>query len=69
MCTITLEYNKNNALARRKLSKLLETGLFRKVYEKSSESDCERLKEHRELRDIILENSKKSMSHYIAKYL
>lgn len=28
MCTITLEYNQNNALARRKLAALLATGLF-----------------------------------------
>lgn len=57
MCTITLEYNKNNALARRKLTKLLETGLFRRINETSSDSDSEQLKEHRELRNAILENS------------
>ena len=28
MCTVTLEYNPNNALARRKLAALLATGLF-----------------------------------------
>ena len=28
MCTITLEYNQNSALARRKLAALLATGLF-----------------------------------------
>ena len=28
MCTITLEYNQNSALARRKLAELLATGLF-----------------------------------------
>lgn len=28
MCTITLSYDKNNALARRKLAALLKTGLF-----------------------------------------
>ena len=28
MCTITLEYDKSNALARRKLAALLATGLF-----------------------------------------
>ena len=28
MCTVTLEYNKGNALARRKLAALLATGLF-----------------------------------------
>lgn len=30
MCTITLEYNQSNALARRKLAALLATGLFLK---------------------------------------
>ena len=30
MCTISLEYNQNNALARRKLAALLATGLFLK---------------------------------------
>ena len=33
MCTVTLEYNKSNALARRKLAALLGTGLFLKVSE------------------------------------
>lgn len=28
MCTITLSYNQNNALARKKLAELLKTGLF-----------------------------------------
>ena len=28
MCTVTLEYNQNSALARRKLAALLATGLF-----------------------------------------
>ena len=28
MCTVTLEYNQSNALARRKLAALLATGLF-----------------------------------------
>ena len=28
MCTVTLEYNPNSALARRKLAMLLATGLF-----------------------------------------
>ena len=28
MCTITLSYDQNNALARRKLAALLATGLF-----------------------------------------
>ena len=46
MCTVTLEYNPNNALARRKLAALLATGLFFQVGRKSkaketvAESPC-----------------------------
>ena len=46
MCTVTLEYNPNNALARRKLAALLATGLFFRVGRKSkaketvAESPC-----------------------------
>ena len=51
MCTITLEYNRNNALARRKLAHLLATGLFRQIDEKTDSPSPEQLKAHRELRD------------------
>lgn len=69
MCTITLEYNKSNALARRKLARLLATGLFRQIDEKTDSPTPEQLKAHRELRDAVLENSKRNMSHFIARYL
>lgn len=36
MCTITLEYNEKNALARRKLAHLLATGLFRQKDKESN---------------------------------
>ncbi len=69
MCTITLEYNKNNALARRKLAALLATGLFLQKEEKVDEPTPEELEAHRKLRDAFLAQSKKSMSSYIARYL
>ena len=67
MCTVTLEYNKNNALARRKLAALLATGLFYQV--KYQEPTPEEVEAHRQLRDAALEHSRKSMSHVIARYL
>ena len=69
MCTITLEYDKNSALARRKLALLLATGLFRQKDVKPSEPTPEQLQAHRELRDTVLENSKRSMSHFIARHI
>ena len=70
MCTVTLEYNKNNALARRKLRALLATGLFLKVGETPQEEVTQEVIEaHRELRDAFLEHSRKTMSHVIARYL
>ena len=69
MCTVTLEYNKGNALARRKLAALLATGLFFKVGEEVNEPTLEEVQAHRELRDAVLEHSRKSMSHVIARYL
>ena len=67
MCTVTLEYNKSNALARRKLAALLATGLFYQV--KSQEPTPEDVQTHRELRDAALEHSRKTMSHVIARYV
>jgi hypothetical protein len=72
MCTITLEYNKSNALARRKLAALLETGLFVKLGEELDEAykpTPEEMEAHRQLRDAVLEHSRKNMSHVIARYL
>ena len=68
MCTITLEYNQSNALARRKLAALLATGLFLKV-EETPEPTPEQVEAHRQLRDAALEHSRKSMSPIIARYL
>lgn len=64
MCTITLEYNPNSALARRKLASLLATGLFMQ-----KNITDEELEAHRELREAALSHSRKTMSHVIARYL
>lgn len=72
MCTITLEYNQSNALARRKLAALLATGLFLKKGfqpDEFHEPTPEELKAHRELRDAALEHSRKTMSPIIVRYL
>ena len=69
MCTITLEYNQNSALARRKLAALLATGLFQPKDVQPEEPTQEQMQAHRELREAVLEHSRKSMSHLIARYL
>ncbi len=69
MCTITLEYNQNSALARRKLAALLATGLFIPREVKPDQPTPEEVEQHRQLRDAALEHSRKSMSHVIARYL
>ena len=72
MCTVTLSYDQSNALARRKLAALLATGLFRKEGFQPDEAynpTPEEIAAHRELRDAVLEHSRKTMSHIIARYL
>lgn len=69
MCTVTLEYNQNNALARRKLAALLATGLFHKMETEVHVPTDEEIEVHRELRDAMLAHSRKSMSNVIARYL
>lgn len=69
MCTVTLEYNQSNALARRKLAALLATGLFIQKEIKTDEPTPEQLQAHRELRDAALEHSRKTMYPIIARYL
>ncbi|MBR1462996.1 MAG: hypothetical protein IJ604_06400 [Prevotella sp.] len=68
MCTVTLSYNQNSALARRKLADLLRSGLFVQLTETMPDDET-MLQEHRETRDAFLEASKRSMSHIIAKHL
>ena len=72
MCTVTLSYDQNNALARRKLAALLATGLFlKKDFQPNEvhEPTPEEIEAHRELRDAVLEHSRKTMSHVIARYV
>ena len=69
MCTITLEYNPNNALARRKLAALLSTGLFAKKNYIPYKPNAEEIEAHKELRDAVMSHSRKSMSKTIARYV
>jgi len=72
MCTVTLSYDQNNALARRKLAALLATGLFLKKDFQPDEAykpTPEEIEAHRELREAVLEHSRKTMSHVIARYV
>ena len=69
MCTVTLEYDSSNALARRKLSNLLSTGLFRKVVYEPKELSREEKEDYSQLREVLLENSKRNMSHFIARHV
>ena len=69
MCTVTLSYDQNNALARRKLAALLATGLFSQESVENSEPSEDVLNAHRQEREMFLDHSKKSMSRIIARYL
>ena len=70
MCTVTLEYNQNNALARRKLAALLTTGLFvKKNIQEAYKPTPEEVEAHRQCRDAFLEHSRKTMAPIIARYL
>lgn len=69
MCTVTLSYDQNNALARRKLADLLATGLFSQKATDYIEPTPEEVQSHRQEMEVFLENSKKSMSHFIVRYL
>ena len=74
MCTITLEYNQNNALARRKLAALLATGLFlqkgteREDFSKG-EPTPEEAEAHRKSRDEFLYASKIMSAKAFARHL
>lgn len=69
MCTVTLKYDHNNALARRKLASLLASGLFLQTDIQYDEPTPEELKEHEELREAMLSHSRKTMSHLLERYL
>ena len=69
MCTVTLSYDKNNALARRKLAALLATGLFIRMAEENQSPVVENEEEHRKEVEAFLNASKHNMSQIIARYL
>ena len=72
MCTVTLEYNQSNALARCKLAALLATGLFVKLGEELAppyKPTREEVDAHRQLWNVFLEHSRKTVSHIIARYV
>ena len=69
MCTVTLSYDKSNALARRKLAALLATGLFVCVADETQLSTSESEEEHRKEVEAFLNASKHNMSQIIARYL
>ncbi len=75
MCTISLSYDRSNALARHKLAELLQSGLFEVMYSEPDsiaelpEPTAEEIEAHRELRDAAIALSRKNMSHIIARYL
>lgn len=71
MSTITLSYDSQNALARRKLADLLRSGLFAKA--EPSRQSPDTIEEKRQLQEdevqAFLQSSKKNMAGIIAKYL
>lgn len=72
MCTVTLEYNHSNALARRKLAALLATGLFVKVGEELDDaykSTPEEVEAHRQFNEEFLYASKINAAKAFAKHL
>lgn len=69
MCTVTLEYNQSNALARRKLAALLATGLFLKVEEDAPKPTPEEIEAHRKSREDFLYASKIMSAKAFARHL
>lgn len=72
MCTVTLEYNHSNALARRKLAALLATGLFVKVGEELDDAykpTPEEVDAHRQFNEEFLYASKINAAKAFAKHL
>lgn len=67
MCTVTLSYDHNNALARRKLALLLSSGLFTPTKVDNDEATSEEIQAHKEMVEAFLNHSKNSMSHIIAR--
>lgn len=73
MCTVTLEYNQRNALARRKLAALLATGLFvQKDFQPDhtpEEPTPEEVEAHRKYIEDFLYASKINAAKAFARHL
>ena len=69
MCTVTLEYNPNSALARRKLAALLATGLFYQKEIKLEEPTPDEAEAHRKFREEFLYASKVLSAKSFARHL
>ena len=69
MCTVTLSYDQNNALARRKLAALLATGLFMKKDITPDEPTPEEIEAHRKFNEEFLYASKVNAVKAFAKHL
>lgn len=72
MCTVTLEYNQGNALARHKLADLLATGLFVKKDfqpEEAYKPTEEEVESHRQEVEEFLYASKVFASKAFARHL
>ncbi|MBO4720806.1 MAG: hypothetical protein J5658_13170 [Prevotella sp.] len=69
MCTVTLEYNQNSALARRKLAALLATGLFIQRDVKPDAPTPEEVEAHRKSIQDFLYASKINSAKAFARHL
>ncbi len=71
MCTVTLSYDQNNALARRKLAALLATGLFLRTdtEPKIPAIESEEMQEHRKEVEEFLYASKIMAAKAFARHL
>lgn len=68
MCTVTLEYDPTNALARRKLNDLLSSGLFLQK-DSNDATIIQQKKDCAQLRAAFFAKSRKSTAPIISKYL
>lgn len=69
MCTITLSYDPNNALARRKLAVLLSTGLFFQEKDENAPVSLQEQQEHRKEVEEFLYGSKVLATRAFARSL
>ena len=69
MCTVTLEYNQNSALARRKLAALLATGLFVQKGMQPDEPTPEEVEAHHKFIQDFLYASKINAAKAFARHL